>query len=101
MQRNASSSVKRALTFTRAKLDVALYSSQNFNPGQNTAATCPVMKPIDCKKSTKVDQTLWLVPSHGDSNGKRRTPCRLAACKQKLVSAHQFGLPWVNRGLPV
>lgn len=53
MQRNASSSVKRALTFTRAKLDVALYSIQNFNLGQNTAATCPVMKPIDCKKKAQ------------------------------------------------
>lgn len=70
MQRNASSIVKRALTFTRAKLDVALYSIQNFNLGQNTAATCPVIKPRDCKKSTKVDQTLWLVASHSDSTAK-------------------------------
>lgn len=50
-----------ALTFTRAKLDVTLHSIQNINLGQNMAATSPVIKPIDCRKSTKVDQTPWLV----------------------------------------
>lgn len=52
-KRVLSSTVKRALTFTRAKLDVALYSIQNINLGQNVAATCPVIKPIDCKKKHK------------------------------------------------